>query len=131
MENFWPTCLGRFKQELSAQQFNTWIKPLRCEVVDGCIRLLAPNRFVQQWVKDRFLGRIEQLGLELLGNPVTIDLALFVSILMLPRRKNQFEAQMLARGAEAHGEAPGDVSTVTAEARSASPGGARSSKVSL
>lgn len=76
MENFWPTCLGRFKQELSAQQFNTWIKPLRCEVVDGCIRLLAPNRFVQQWVKDRFLGRIEQLGLELLGNPVSIDLAL-------------------------------------------------------
>ncbi len=76
MENFWPTCLGRFKQELSAQQFNTWIKPLRCEVVDSCVRLLAPNRFVQQWVKDRFLNRIEQLGQELLGTPVTIELAL-------------------------------------------------------
>ncbi len=76
MESFWLTCLGRFKQELSAQQFNTWIKPLRCEVLDGGIRLLAPNRFVQQWVKDRFLSRIEQLGQELLDRPVSIDLAL-------------------------------------------------------
>jgi chromosomal replication initiator protein len=76
MENFWLTCLGRFKQELSPQQFNTWIKPLRCEVSEGHVRLLAPNRFVQQWVKDRFLSRIENLFQELYGQPASIDLAL-------------------------------------------------------
>ncbi len=76
MENFWPTCLGRFKQELSAQQFNTWIKPLRCEVFEGGVRLLAPNRFVQQWVKDRFLGKIEQLSLEFYPEPIAIEIAL-------------------------------------------------------
>lgn len=76
MENFWSTCLGRFKQELSAQQFNTWIKPLRCEVVEDGLRLLAPNRFVQQWVKDRFLGKIEQLAQELFGQVTPIELAL-------------------------------------------------------
>jgi len=76
MENFWSICLDRFKQELSAQQFNTWIKPLRFEPSSNTVRLLAPNRFVQQWVKDRFLRRIELLAEELLQHPVAIELAL-------------------------------------------------------
>ncbi len=76
MENFWSICLGRFEQELSAQQFNTWIKPLRFETHNGAYRLLAPNRFVQQWVKDRFLQRIELLAVELLTQPVHIELTL-------------------------------------------------------
>jgi chromosomal replication initiator protein len=76
MENFWSTCLGRFKQELSAQQFNTWIKPLRCDVIEGGLRLSAPNRFVQQWVKDRFLGKIEQIGHEIFNRPLVIELVL-------------------------------------------------------
>lgn len=76
MENFWSICLDRFKQELSAQQYNTWIKPLKCELQKkGALRLLAPNRFVQQWVKDRFLRRIELLAEELLSHPVAIELA--------------------------------------------------------
>jgi chromosomal replication initiator protein len=79
MENFWSTCLGRFKQELSAQQFNTWIKPLRCEIIGDGLRLLAPNRFVLQWVKDRFQGKIEQIGREFFDQPVTIELALIDS----------------------------------------------------
>lgn len=76
MENFWSTCLGRFKQELSAQQFNTWIKPLHCVLADGNVRLLAPNRFVQQWVKDRFLSKIELLGQEYFKQSITIELSL-------------------------------------------------------
>ncbi|HZV97872.1 MAG TPA: chromosomal replication initiator protein DnaA [Methylophilaceae bacterium] len=76
MENFWSICLGRFQQELSAQQFNTWIKPLQFEAQNNGLRLLAPNRFVQQWVKDRFLRRIELLAEELLAEPVKIELAL-------------------------------------------------------
>ncbi len=76
MENFWSICLGRFQQELSAQQFNTWIKPLQFETSNGAVRLIAPNRFVQQWVKDRFLQRIEKLAQELLDQPIQIELAL-------------------------------------------------------
>lgn len=76
MENFWSICLARFKQELSTQQFNTWIKPLRCEVEAGSLRLLAPNRFVQQWVKDRFLSKIEQFGKEFFQQPIMIELSL-------------------------------------------------------
>jgi chromosomal replication initiator protein len=76
MENFWPICLSRFEQELSAQQFNTWIKPLQLEVSDNAIRLLAPNKFVQQWVKDRFLGKIETIAAELLPHNTLIELAI-------------------------------------------------------
>ncbi len=76
MENFWPTCLSRFEQELSTQQFNTWIKPLRSEIEGNAIRLFAPNRFVMQWVKERFLKKIEQLATELDLVNIQIDLVL-------------------------------------------------------
>jgi len=73
MENFWPTCLSRFEQELSTQQFNTWIKPLYAEVEGNAVSLVAPNRFVMQWVKERFLKRIEQFAHELNLNNIKID----------------------------------------------------------
>lgn len=76
MENFWPTCLSRFEKELSAQQFNTWIKPLHTEIDGNAIRLLAPNRFVMQWVKERFLKKIESLAHELQLAHVQIELVL-------------------------------------------------------
>ena len=74
MEKFWSICLGRFEQELSPQQFNTWIKPLRLDTTHDQLRLLAPNRFVQQWVKDRFLGKIESIARELLPDVTQIEL---------------------------------------------------------
>lgn len=76
MENFWSHCLGRFKQEVSPQQYNTWIKPLACVAQGSGLRLLAPNRFVLQWVKDRFLARIEQLATEFFQQTVTVELTI-------------------------------------------------------
>ena len=60
-DQFWPLCLSRFQTELSAQQFNTWIKPLHCEVKEQGLVLYAPNRFVLQFIKERFFARIEPL----------------------------------------------------------------------
>lgn len=65
MKNFWSSCLKQFEKELSAQQFNTWIKPLSVEIDGHVFRLLAPNRFVMQWIKDKFLKKIELLAQEL------------------------------------------------------------------
>ena len=76
MEKFWPICLSRFEQELSTQQFNTWIKPLQMEMGDNSIRLLAPNKFVQQWVKERFLSKIESIAAELLPLNTVIELSI-------------------------------------------------------
>ena len=73
MENFWPTCLNRFEQELSTQQFNTWIKPLSAEIEGNAVRLVAPNRFVMQWVKERFLKKIEQFAHDLELSNIKID----------------------------------------------------------
>jgi chromosomal replication initiator protein len=57
----WKSCLERLEDELSAQQFNTWIRPLHPHLEGGVLRLLAPNRFVVDWVKERFLERIKEL----------------------------------------------------------------------
>ena len=76
MENFWTHCLERFKKELSAQQFNTWIKPLRFEQNQDKIKILAPNKFVQQWVKDRFAQKIELLAKELLPDVTKVEFAI-------------------------------------------------------
>ena len=76
MEKFWSTCLNRFEQELSAQQFNTWIKPLQTEFDDNLLRILAPNKFVLQWIKDRFLGKIEAIASEILPQNILIELSI-------------------------------------------------------
>lgn len=59
--SLWEKCLGRLEEELSPQQFNTWIRPLQPIAEGESLRLLAPNRFVMEWVRDRFIGRIAEL----------------------------------------------------------------------
>ncbi len=76
MDSFWLNCLNRFKQELTEQQFNTWIKPLNYETTGEGLRILAPNRFVLQWVKDRFLSHIEQMAQEHFATPLQISLGI-------------------------------------------------------
>ncbi len=78
MREFWSTCLNRFEQELPAQQFNTWIKGLRLEADPNektQFQLIAPNRFIMQWVRERYLSQIETLGREFFSHPINIHLA--------------------------------------------------------
>ena len=70
--SFWTKCLAALEDELSAQQINTWVRPLRAAVEGQRLRLYAPNRFVQDWVKDRFLGRIAELARLELGDGVDV-----------------------------------------------------------
>ncbi|MBL8486459.1 MAG: chromosomal replication initiator protein DnaA [Rhodocyclaceae bacterium] len=79
MNEFWSACLSRFAKELPQQQFNTWIKGLHFEDAgaEGSqrrLRLLAPNRFVLQWVRERYLGQIETLGQDYFHMPVSVSL---------------------------------------------------------
>ena len=73
---FWQRCLDAFREELTPQQFNTWIRPLALESAGGGYLLLAQNRFVLQWVKERFLTRISELAAEVEGRAVPITLAI-------------------------------------------------------
>lgn len=76
MSDFWPACLARFEAELSAQQFNTWIKPLKMEADNDGWVVVAPNRFVLQWVKERFLSRIVAIGEGIFARPVSVSVSL-------------------------------------------------------
>ncbi|SIQ34248.1 chromosomal replication initiator protein DnaA [Pseudomonas flexibilis] len=59
----WQQCVELLRDELPAQQFNTWIRPLQVEGDADELRVYAPNRFVLDWVNEKYLGRL----IELLG----------------------------------------------------------------
>jgi chromosomal replication initiator protein len=66
-ELLWSECLDRLEKELSEQQLNTWIRPLHAIEEEGKLRLLAPNRFVLDWVREHFYERINEITLQLTG----------------------------------------------------------------
>ncbi len=62
----WEQCLERLSLDLDTQQFNMWIRPLQAELSkEGghvvSVTLFAPNRFVLDWVRDKYLNQITQL----------------------------------------------------------------------
>ncbi|NOZ37871.1 MAG: chromosomal replication initiator protein DnaA [Gammaproteobacteria bacterium] len=60
-QSSWDKCLARLEQDLSPQQFNTWVRPLQARFNDRELILLAPNQFVLDWVKDKYFNNIESL----------------------------------------------------------------------
>ena len=83
MNNFWRTCLNQFEKELPPQQYITWIKPLTVTTTDDAddasamaVTVIAPNRFVLQWIRDKFFKRINELALAHFGRSVPIQLLL-------------------------------------------------------
>ena len=77
MSDFWSTCLSHLERELSTQQFNTWIKALKIEDEGESprrLRVMAPNRFVLQRVRERYLNQIEALSRQYYGEPVNVTL---------------------------------------------------------
>lgn len=86
-EIVWSQCQSQLQNELPEQQYNTWIRPLKLKYFDGdnnrfndpsnddVIELLAPNRFVEDWVKSKFLKRIEELFHQLSGSGVVLGIS--------------------------------------------------------
>jgi chromosomal replication initiator protein len=60
-ETLWNRCLRVLENELPIQQFNTWVRPVQAVEREGEIRLLAPNRYVVEWLGDNSLARIKEL----------------------------------------------------------------------
>jgi chromosomal replication initiator protein len=57
----WQQCVELLRDELPAQQFNTWIRPLQVEAEGDELRVYAPNRFVLDWVNEKYLTRLMEL----------------------------------------------------------------------
>ncbi|WP_233252304.1 chromosomal replication initiator protein DnaA [Saccharospirillum sp. MSK14-1] len=60
-ESAWHQCLDLLRGEVPSHQFNTWIRPLSHRLDGDALVLQAPNRFVGNWVRDKYLHRIEEL----------------------------------------------------------------------
>lgn len=60
MSSIWNNCLAKLENEIPGADFSTWIRPLQAVESDGLLKLLAPNRFVLDWVKDNYLPIIEE-----------------------------------------------------------------------
>jgi chromosomal replication initiator protein len=63
----WHQCLEVLRDEFPAQQFNTWLRPLQSDLREGQLMLFAPNRFVMDWVNQKYLRRIEEVLKDLNG----------------------------------------------------------------
>ena len=73
----WQQCVELLREELPAQQFNTWIRPLQVEAEGDELRVYAPNRFVLDWVNEKYLGRVLEL-LDEHGNGMAPALSLLI-----------------------------------------------------
>ncbi|MBS1147030.1 MAG: chromosomal replication initiator protein, DnaA, partial [Proteobacteria bacterium] len=76
MDSFWDLCQERFRANLTQQQFSTWIKPLVFDDSNGEVRILAPNHFVLDWVREKFAEHIDVWAQEFYSEPVSIVYAL-------------------------------------------------------
>ena len=65
LNSIWQQCISSLESEISEQQLNTWILPLQVEQDPNTLKLLAPNRFVMDWVRKHFLDRIRELVVSL------------------------------------------------------------------
>ncbi|MGH8256070.1 MAG: chromosomal replication initiator protein DnaA [Steroidobacteraceae bacterium] len=75
--SLWSRCLSALEHELPEQQFNTWVRPLQSLEGEGALRLLAPNRFVVDWVRLNLVERIARL-LQEWGLPVPASITVEV-----------------------------------------------------
>ena len=78
MNSLWNTCLSILENEISSSDFSTWIRPLQAEEEEknNHIKLLAPNRFVLDWVKEHHLEKIEQTVQQFSKGDYEISLAI-------------------------------------------------------
>lgn len=105
----WEQCVDHLRDELPSQQFNTWIRPLKAEPSSEGLTLLAPNRFVQDWVREKFQNRISELiNREAESGPVDVFVEVGARQTMAKRPPR---SQALPSGEIAESKAPEDVRT--------------------
>lgn len=62
--------MQQLQEELPATEFSMWVRPLQAEINDNTLTLFAPNRFVLDWVRDKYINSINRLLLEYCGNDI-------------------------------------------------------------
>ncbi len=84
LDSVWPQCLAQLQAQLPEQQYNTWIRPLpmadtrKDDAADGVglvLDLKVPNRFILDWIRRQYSGRIEAIAAEITGCTVRLDIS--------------------------------------------------------
>lgn len=74
MSSTWNNCLSRLENEIPSADFSTWVRPLQAEENNEQIRLLAPNRFVLDWVKQHYFNKFEDVIYEFSSGTLSLHL---------------------------------------------------------
>nr|WP_250150972.1 MULTISPECIES: chromosomal replication initiator protein DnaA [Photorhabdus] len=70
--SLWQQCLARLQDELPATEFSMWIRPLQAELSGNTLALYAPNRFVLDWVREKYINNINGLLNDFCGAEVPL-----------------------------------------------------------
>ncbi len=81
VDTVWAQCSDRLRAELPEQQFNTWIRPLppadaQREGDTTVLTLRVPNRFILDWIRTQYSGRLEAILAEVVDGPARLDISL-------------------------------------------------------
>ena len=87
----WDHCLATLRSDLTEQQFNTWIKPLFViEDEEGpSLTLLAPNKFVVNWVQKNYLEQIKDAAEKRLHAKTTVAISVGDQSLATTKTSNE------------------------------------------
>ena len=83
----WQNCIESLKAEVPAEEFRTWIAPLEVEISSNVLSVSAPNRFISDWVKGKYLPRILEIVEAYEDEEITVDLNVHTSKRFIERPK--------------------------------------------
>ena len=63
----WEHCLNRIGSDIPQQQFNTWIRPLQAQWQGSGLILAAPNRFIRDFVTEKYVPMIATYLLDIVA----------------------------------------------------------------
>jgi len=102
--SYWQNCLDKLEDELPEQQFNMWLRPLQAVEENDSLRLLAPNRFVADWVRQHFQGKIADILETDSGRPVAVSVEVGTQAVSQPATSLTAKATPEQTGAATEGE---------------------------
>lgn len=73
MSSIWNTCLSKLENEIPSSDFSTWIRPLQAVEKGDTLKLLAPNRFIIDHVKQHFISKIEDAVYEFSNGTLLLE----------------------------------------------------------
>jgi chromosomal replication initiator protein len=74
MDIIWQQCLLLLKEQFGEQDYNTWFKQLNARLDNDKIQIIANNRLVQDFIKNKYWDRIKTIIHELTGGNITPEL---------------------------------------------------------